>query len=94
MAESPTQKIAALAGEVGILRADLEARTHRIASLERDLKATEVQVADLRAKLSNAEAHCAALQRLSDRGWNLSQAVLVVALTTFASVAVQLALRK
>ena len=94
MADTPTQKIAALAADVGVLRAELVAQTHRGDRLERDAKATEAQVADLRAKLANIEAQSAALQRLSDRGWNLSQAVLIVALTTFASAAVQLALRK
>ena len=94
MPESPNQKITNLALVVKELETQLDDRTKRFEKVESELNATRDQLQDLRAKLATLEERCAGLQRLSDRGWGLWQALLVLAISIAASAVTQLALRK
>ncbi len=94
MAETLTQKVEDLKSQVSGLAVSVEVLTRRNNYLETRLDAARDEATELRAELSATKAQLAALQRASDRGWNLFQAVLVLAVSIAASAVTQLALRK
>ena len=94
MADSPAQKVANLSAEVGVIRAELAARTDRITRLERDLEAAEADIVTLRERITAVETSASGLKANSDRGWSLTQAFIVLAVTSLISISVQFAFRK
>lgn len=94
MAESQAQKLASLTLDVKEIETEHAELDRNLERLESDLDAAKLQIVDLRTKVATLEERCASLQRLSDRGWGLWQAILVLAISVAASAVTQLALRK
>lgn len=96
--ESQAQKLAALDQRLSRVDALLGERSDRfddaINELKSDVKGIERELRLLREQLAAINEKCTGLQRLSDRGWALWQALLVLAISIAASAVTQFALRK
>ncbi len=101
MGDSPTQKIADLKSVVEGLAVGLRETTRRVERLEGKVDQLEGKLdtsvreaAALRERLATTEAQSIALKHLSDRGWGLTQALIVLAISIAASTITQLVFRK
>jgi predicted RNase H-like nuclease (RuvC/YqgF family) len=76
---------------VGAVVAELKSRQEEIESLRQKLS-------DSAAKIASLEERCRALEKLSDRGWGLTQAIVLAVLSLLGgaviTLIVQLSLKK
>ena len=96
--ETLTERVAALEVRLTRLDAEYKERTRRldraIEELKRAARTRDREDTTRAEQLATVTAHTAALQRQSDRGWGLWQALLVLAISIAASAVTQLALHK
>jgi len=96
--ETQAQRLTSLEARVLRIETQYTERSVRqdeyITALKSAVRDLEREVGDLRTVLAGTNERCTALQRQSDRGWVLWQALLVLAISIAASAVTQLALHK
>lgn len=93
--ETQAQRLTGLESRVLRIETQLTERNLRHDEYVTELKTSVRDLErEVRGELATVAEKCTALQRLSDRGWGLWQALLVLAISVAASAVTQLALRK
>jgi chromosome segregation ATPase len=98
VAKSPSEQIQDLKATIANTSTEVQVLAEKANNAEKNIDQLITRVNQLELKVAKLEERCAALEMHTDRGWNLTQALIIlvlsIALSAFTSVLTQTLIKK